>query len=107
VSTSDHLAVWQDVRDRVAWREVVPHPDPDDPWCLGRGGPPGTGIREERPGTVRAARRDRAPVRLILAEATDHEIPVTARAARSYLDVAFFHPYDDGNARLAGLVPPD
>lgn len=25
-------------------------------------------------------------------------------AARAYLDVAFFHPYDDGNARLAGLV---
>jgi prophage maintenance system killer protein len=29
---------------------------------------------------------------------------VTARAARAYLDVAFFHPFDDGNARLAGLV---
>ena len=29
---------------------------------------------------------------------------MTARAARAYLDVAFFHPYDDGNARLAGLV---
>lgn len=39
-----------------------------------------------------------------LAEAADPEIPVTARAARAYLDIAFFHPYDDGNARLAGLA---
>ncbi|BAL88296.1 hypothetical protein AMIS_30760 [Actinoplanes missouriensis 431] len=39
-----------------------------------------------------------------LTEAADPAIPVAARAARSYLDVAFFHPYDDGNARLAGLV---
>lgn len=39
-----------------------------------------------------------------LLEVTDSTIPATARAARAYLDVAFFHPYDDGNARLAGLV---
>jgi hypothetical protein len=39
-----------------------------------------------------------------LSEATDSAIPVAARAARAYLDVAFFHPYDDGNARLGGLV---
>lgn len=26
------------------------------------------------------------------------------RATRAYLDVASFHPYDDGNARFAGLV---
>lgn len=39
-----------------------------------------------------------------LAETVDRETPVTARAARAYLDVAFFHPYDDGNARLGGLV---
>ncbi|GIF74549.1 Fic family protein [Asanoa siamensis] len=39
-----------------------------------------------------------------LAESADREIPVTARAARAYLDVAFFHPYDDGNARLAALT---
>ncbi|MFC4071832.1 hypothetical protein [Actinoplanes subglobosus] len=39
-----------------------------------------------------------------LAQATDLAIPVAARAARAYLDVAFFHPYDDGNARLGGLV---
>jgi hypothetical protein len=39
-----------------------------------------------------------------LQEAADLTIPVAARAARAYLDVAFFHPYDDGNARLAGVV---
>ncbi|GIF47194.1 Fic/DOC family protein [Asanoa ferruginea] len=39
-----------------------------------------------------------------LLEAADPTIPATARAARAYLDVAFFHPYDDGNARLGGLV---
>ncbi|MBM2614965.1 Fic family protein [Actinoplanes sp. LDG1-06] len=39
-----------------------------------------------------------------LAETADTRIPVTARAARAYLDVAFFHPYADGNGRLAGLV---
>jgi hypothetical protein len=39
-----------------------------------------------------------------LTEVADLTIPVAARAARAYLDVAFFHPYDDGNARLGGLV---
>ncbi|MEV8508238.1 hypothetical protein AB0368_25945 [Actinoplanes sp. NPDC051475] len=39
-----------------------------------------------------------------LSGASDLTIPVVARAARAYLDVAFFHPYDDGNARLGGLV---
>ncbi|GAB7045785.1 hypothetical protein [Catenuloplanes indicus] len=29
---------------------------------------------------------------------------MAARAARAYLDVVFHHPYDDGNARLGGLV---
>ena len=28
----------------------------------------------------------------------------TARAARAYLDVCFFHPFDDGNARCAFLA---
>lgn len=31
-------------------------------------------------------------------------LPVTARAARAYLDVCFFHPFDDGNARAAFLT---
>ncbi len=31
-------------------------------------------------------------------------LPLTARAARAYLDVCFFHPFDDGNARCAFLA---
>ncbi|MFI1153336.1 Fic family protein [Streptomyces sp. NPDC020817] len=31
-------------------------------------------------------------------------LPLTARAARAYLDVRFFHPFDDGNARSAFLA---
>jgi hypothetical protein len=39
-----------------------------------------------------------------LAEATDDAVPLPSRAARVYLDVAFFHPFDDGNARSAMLA---
>lgn len=39
-----------------------------------------------------------------LAEATDQDLPLPSRAARVYLDVAFFHPFDDGNARAAMLA---
>jgi hypothetical protein len=38
-----------------------------------------------------------------LAQATDPRMPLAARAARVYLDVAFFHPFLDGNARAAML----
>lgn len=31
-------------------------------------------------------------------------LPLTARAARAYLDVCFFHPFGDGNARSAFLT---
>ena len=33
----------------------------------------------------------------------DRALSLTARAARAYLDVCFFHPFDDGNARAAFL----
>ncbi|MGL5857021.1 MAG: hypothetical protein ACRC35_01185 [Angustibacter sp.] len=39
-----------------------------------------------------------------MAETADLEVPLAARAARGYLDVAFFHPFPDGNARAATLV---
>ncbi|MGW7210583.1 Fic family protein [Streptomyces sp. NPDC054837] len=39
-----------------------------------------------------------------LRETTDPDIPLAARAARAYLDVAFFHPFTDGNARAALLT---
>lgn len=39
-----------------------------------------------------------------LAETEDPRLPLTARAARAYLDVCFFHPFADGNARAAFLT---
>lgn len=39
-----------------------------------------------------------------LAGSQDRELPVAARAARVYLDVCFFHPFADGNARSALLA---
>ncbi|GLV88356.1 hypothetical protein Slala03_80450 [Streptomyces lavendulae subsp. lavendulae] len=35
---------------------------------------------------------------------TDASLPLTVRAARAYLDICFFHPFDDGNARSAFLA---
>ncbi|MFD4507047.1 Fic family protein [Streptomyces sp. NPDC058457] len=48
--------------------------------------------------------RTRADFASCLREATDPDIPLAARAARVYLDVAFFHPFADGNARAALLT---
>ncbi|MET9220521.1 Fic family protein [Streptomyces sp. NPDC003300] len=39
-----------------------------------------------------------------LAQSADTAVPLAARAARTYLDVAFFHPFADGNARSALLA---
>ncbi|EKX68471.1 Fic family protein [Streptomyces ipomoeae] len=39
-----------------------------------------------------------------LAQSADPALPLAARAARAYLDVCFFHPFDDGNARSAFLA---
>lgn len=39
-----------------------------------------------------------------LADANDPRDDVVVRAARAYLDVCFFHPFDDGNARCARLA---
>jgi hypothetical protein len=39
-----------------------------------------------------------------LAQATASGLPLPARAARAYLDVLFFHPFPDGNARAAMLA---
>ncbi|MGW3668432.1 Fic family protein [Streptomyces sp. NPDC005141] len=48
--------------------------------------------------------RTRADFAACLREATDPDLPLAARAARAYLDVAFFHPFSDGNARAALLT---
>ncbi|MFI9588541.1 Fic family protein [Streptomyces sp. NPDC052236] len=39
-----------------------------------------------------------------LRDSADLRVPLASRAARAYLDVAFFHPFTDGNARLAMLT---
>ncbi|MBT2526609.1 Fic family protein [Streptomyces sp. ISL-99] len=39
-----------------------------------------------------------------LAQSREPAVPLPARAARLYLDVAFFHPFDDGNGRAALLA---
>ncbi|MGC0406486.1 prophage maintenance system killer protein [Streptomyces sp. SAI-126] len=39
-----------------------------------------------------------------LRDSSDQRVPLASRAARAYLDVIFFHPFPDGNARLAMLT---
>ncbi|MEH0822724.1 MULTISPECIES: Fic family protein [unclassified Micromonospora] len=39
-----------------------------------------------------------------LGQATEPGVPLAGRAARAYLDVAFFHPFPDGNGRAAMLA---
>lgn len=39
-----------------------------------------------------------------LSDANDESTPALVRAARVYLDVCFFHPFEDGNARAARLA---
>ncbi|MET9323417.1 Fic family protein [Streptomyces sp. NPDC003038] len=39
-----------------------------------------------------------------LSESDQPDLPLPARAARTYLDVLFFHPFEDGNARAAMLA---
>ncbi|GAA1393227.1 Fic family protein [Catellatospora coxensis] len=158
MTTPDHLAVWQRVREGVGWRDVVAHPaapvsaardgfavfvhgsagrDPQRAsrllaayaevrleaaagadltvdllarWNGTCRGVPAASFRRAaayaKNGRERYGLHADTEDRFVscLAQAADRQTPVTARAARAYLDVAFFHPYDDGNARLAGLV---
>nr|WP_184080095.1 Fic family protein [Nocardiopsis mwathae] len=48
--------------------------------------------------------RTRADIERCLHESTDTAVPLPARAARAYLDVAFFHPFTDGNGRAVLLA---
>ncbi|MFC7247593.1 hypothetical protein ACFQO7_34455 [Catellatospora aurea] len=158
MTAPDHLAVWQRVRESVAWHDVVAHPtgpvsavrdgfaafvcgpaggdpqrsdrllsayrqvrreaaaDADLTWDLlarwnevSRGVPVAAFRRAAayaKNGRERYGLHADTEQRFVscLAQTADRAVPVTARAARAYLDVAFFHPFDDGNARLAGLV---
>lgn len=42
--------------------------------------------------------------RACLMQSADPSVPLPARVARVYLDVLFFHPFDDGNGRAAMLM---
>lgn len=46
----------------------------------------------------------RARFERCLSESTQPDLPLPARAARTYLDILFFHPFQDGNARAALLA---
>jgi hypothetical protein len=46
----------------------------------------------------------RARFEAVLAEANDPGVTPTLRAARAYLDICYFHPFVDGNARAARLA---
>ncbi|MEX0174408.1 Fic family protein [Streptomyces sp. LMG1-1-1.1] len=39
-----------------------------------------------------------------LSESTQRDLPLPSHAARTYLDILFFHPFEDGNARAAMLA---
>ncbi|MEV7239268.1 Fic family protein [Streptomyces sp. NPDC051020] len=46
----------------------------------------------------------RARFERCLSESAQPSLPLPSRAARTYLDVLFFHPFEDGNARAAMLA---
>ncbi|MEU5223305.1 Fic family protein [Streptomyces toyocaensis] len=75
---------------------------------LGTPGPPPfrTGDAHAKAGRERCALTPHTPAVFARcpAEADGPGVPLPARAARACLDVAFFHPFDDGNARAALLA---
>ncbi|MFG2732892.1 Fic family protein [Streptomyces canus] len=71
------------------------------------GVPPLARLRQERPGTLRHQPEHPRPPRCLPGRERDGRraaTPPDLRAARAYLDVCFFHPFDDGNARSAFLT---
>ncbi|MEV5381056.1 hypothetical protein AB0L26_34615 [Streptomyces nondiastaticus] len=46
----------------------------------------------------------RARFERCLSESTQPDLPLPSRTARTYLDILFFHPFEDGNARAAMLA---
>ena len=75
----DHLRRWMAVREAVPWQEVTE----------GGADAPVTPSRDGAAEDIRGAPG---------APGGGRPLPVTARAARAYLDVCFFHPFDDGQA---------
>jgi hypothetical protein len=84
------LAGWQKLvlgRPDVAFRTLP---------AFAKGGRERYGVHEETPARFEEC----------LSQATEPgtDVPLAARAARAYLDVSFFHPFDDGNGRAALLT---
>ncbi|MEU7556009.1 Fic family protein [Streptomyces sp. NPDC044571] len=82
------MASWQRTvlhRDAVAFRTMP---------AFAKGGRERYGLAPDTP----------ARFEQCLAESTNPNLPLPSRAARTYLDVLFFHPFEDGNARAAMLV---
>ncbi|MFL1380905.1 Fic family protein [Nocardiopsis protaetiae] len=73
---------------------------------LGGPAPPRTGAAFAKAGRERYGLLPDLRERLdaCLGQATGPAPPLAARAARAYLDVCFFHPFEDGNGRSAFLT---
>lgn len=83
----DRLAAWQRRilgRQGVAFRTLP---------AFAKGGDERYGLTAETPDLFNAY--------LMQATSSHSTVPVAARAARVYLDVSFFHPFEDGNGRSA------
>jgi len=87
--TFDLLAEWQ----RIVLGASAPVPLRTSDAFAKRG--------RERYGTYAALAED---FEQALGQANDPDVPLATRAARVYLDVCFFHPFSDGNARAARLA---
>jgi hypothetical protein len=86
----DLLATWQ----RLVL-DVTAAPFRDAP-AFAKGGRERYGLDAETPARFAEC--------LAEADSGNRDVPVAARAARVYLDVCFFHPFADGNARSALLA---
>ncbi|MDE3722155.1 Fic family protein [Nocardiopsis sp. N85] len=73
---------------------------------LGRPAPFRTGAAFAKGGRERYGAWPDLPIRFAecLAQSDEPGTPPASRAARAYLDVCFFHPFEDGNGRSAFLT---
>ncbi|WP_331760346.1 Fic family protein (plasmid) [Streptomyces sp. NBC_01471] len=82
------MAGWQRTvlrRDPVGFRTMP---------AFAKGGRERYGLEPDTPGRFEEC----------LSESAQSDLPLPSRAARTYLDVLFFHPFEDGNARAAMLA---
>ncbi|MER5890011.1 Fic family protein [Streptomyces sp. NPDC001941] len=82
------MAKWQRTvlgHDRVGFRTMP---------AFAKGGRERYGLAPDTP-----ARFERC-----LSQSAEVDLPLPSRAARTYLDILFFHPFEDGNARAAMLA---